>query len=217
MSRFVGPGYLPPDPRWGAPPVVVAPTPWPQSVLVSRKVIANPPLPPAQLQFVNSDREALRFTITDVKRKQTVATQDVKPQQTVSVQVPRDAGGKVVEVYQALGWDGTYQTREVVRELPVAVRYQVTVHRWQVQSIAIDRTGKSPQVIEDINVQGRGLGMFNLPPGDQLQDGQIDLYRAAIAAQNQGAVAPIVPQDSSTRDAVDPIRQVIDELRAGRR
>ncbi len=141
LSGFVGPGYLPPDPRWGAPPVVVAPTPWPQSVLVSRKVIANPPLPPAQLQFVNSDREALRFTITDVKRKQTVATQDVKPQQTVSVQVPRDAGGKVVEVYQALGWDGTYQTREVVRELPVAVRYQVTVHRWQVQSIAIDRTG----------------------------------------------------------------------------
>ncbi len=66
-------------------------------------------------------------------------------------------------------------------------------------------------------MQGRGLGMFNLPPGDQLQDGQIDLYRAAIAAQNQGAVAPIVPQDTATRDAVDPIRQVIDELRAGRR
>ncbi len=80
------------------------------------------------------------------------------------MQLPRDAGGRSVEVYQALGLDGTYQNREVVREIPPTVRYQVTIHQWQVQSIAIDRTGKSPNVIEDVNMQGRGLGMFSLPP-----------------------------------------------------
>lgn len=212
----VAPGYLPPDPRLIVPPVIVAPVQQPRSVLVSRNLIANPPLAPATIQFVNSYREALRLTITDIKKKQTLASENIGPKQSISVQLPRDAGGRSVEVYQALGLDGTYQNREVVREIPPTVRYQVTVHQWQVQSIAIDRTGKSPNVIEDINMQGRGLGMFTLPPGNQLQDGQIDIYQSAIGAQNQGAIAPIQPLNSSDQEPIDPLRRVIEELRSGR-
>ncbi len=218
----VPPGYFPPDPRLVVPPVVVPPmvippAQVPRSVLVSRNVIANPPLPPATIQFVNSYREALRLTITDIKKKQVLASENVGPKQSISVQLPCDAGGRSVEVYQALGLDGTYQNREVVREIPPTVRYQVTIHQWQVQSIAIDRTGKSPNVIEDINMQGRGLGMFSLPPGNQLQDGQIDVYQSALGAQNQGAIAPIQPLNSSDQEPVDPLRRVIEELRASGR
>ena len=209
------PYYFPPDPRIGVPPVQVPSFQVPRSVLVSRNLIANPPLAPATVQFANSYREALRLTITDIKKKQTLVSENIGPKQSISVQLPRDAGGRSVEVYQALGLDGTYQNREVVREIPPTVRYQVTVHQWQVQSIAIDRTGKSPNVIEDINMQGRGLGMFSLPPGNQLQDGQIDVYQSAVGAQNQGAIAPIQPLNSVDQEPVDPLRRVIEELRTG--
>ncbi|MGI9470308.1 MAG: hypothetical protein ACR2NZ_02170, partial [Rubripirellula sp.] len=76
-----------------------------------------------------------------------------------------------------------------------ATRYEIVVHEWAMQSVAIDRTGKSPNVIEDINFQGRGIGRFLLPAGPALQSGVIGVYSAAASQGNAGTVQPIVPTE----------------------
>lgn len=85
------------------------------------------------------------------------------------------------------------------------------------QSVAIDRTGKSPSVIEDINMQGRGIGRFVLPAGSHLQSGTIDVYQMAEAVGNPGAVAPLVPDERfpGSQNATPLERAILDaQLRA---
>jgi hypothetical protein len=112
-------------------------------------------------------------------------------------------------------------TRSVSIPIPPESRYEVVVHEWAVQSVAIDRTGKSPDPIEDINMQGRGIGRFRLPPADQLRGATIDVFARARAADNPGSVAPMVPPDRQTGPADNAsrleraIREVRERQRAG--
>lgn len=82
---------------------------------------------------------------------------------------------------------------------------------------SIDLTGKSPNPIEDINFQGRGIGRFPLPAGDELVGGTIDVYRAALAAENPGAVAPLTPaEQGQTSDKPSILeRAVLEAQRRG--
>lgn len=184
----------------------------PRSVLIESQVVAAPPLPPANLILSHRRNDTLRVEIYDTKKRQTVFRSEIPAGQAVQVTLPRDAGGYVNETYQSFGPYGDVIQRNVTRALPVSVRYEVTVHQWQVQSIAIDRTGKSPSPIEDVQYQGRGLGRFVLPAGRLLTDGQIDVYRAASAAGNQGFVAPLQPPTANDGPTSDPLLQAIQEL-----
>ncbi len=100
-------------------------------------------------------------------------------------------------------------TENIVRPIAPQARYEVVVHEWAMQSIAIDRTGKSPKAIEDINFQGRGLGRFLLPPGDSLQSPRIDVYRTAVQSGLAGTVAPIVPSDESDQGSDSPLQRAL--------
>lgn len=186
----------------------------PQSILLKRELIAAPPVAPAKLRFMHRRNETLRVEVYDRSMKQTILRQDIPAGGTAEVLLPRDAGGFVKETYQTFGPFGEPFIRERVRPLPTSIRYDVIVNQWQIQSIAIDRTGKSPSAIEDVQFQGRGLGRFTLPPGDRLIDGQIDIYRTAMAAGNSGLVAPIQPPLESDGPSSDPLRQAIEELNA---
>lgn len=184
----------------------------PRSTLIESQVVAAPPLPPANLVLTHRRNETLRVEIYDSKKRQTIFRSDIPAGQSVQVTLPRDAGGYVNETYQSFGPYGDVVQRTVTRVLPVAIRYEITIHQWQVQSIAIDRTGKSPSPIEDIQYQGRGLGRFSLPAGKLLTDGQIDVFRAASAAANQGLVAPLQPPTANDGPTSDPLLQAIQEL-----
>jgi len=212
-SNYRG-GYWPPvgpvDPRYQAYGAYGYRAP--RSTLIQSEVVAAPPLPPANLLLSHRRNETLRVEIYDSKKRQTIFRGDIPTGQSVQVTLPRDAGGYVNETYQSVGPYGDVVQRNVTRVLPVTVRYEVTVHQWQVQSIAIDRTGKSPSPIEDIQYQGKGLGRFALPAGKLLTDGQIDVYRAASAARNQGAVAPLQPPTENDGPTSDPLLQAIQEL-----
>ena len=191
------------------PPTFYSP---PRSVVIDQQVVAAPPLPPARVRLTHRRNETLNVEIYDRKQERSVFQGQLPPGQSVDVTLPRDAGGYVVETYQSFNEWGDVIQRKVTRPLPIGIRYEVVVHQWQIQSIAIDRTGKSPSPIEDINYQGRGLGRFSLPPGAQLRDGQIDVYRAAVAVDNPGSVAPLAPPTEHDGPASDPLRQVIEEL-----
>ena len=167
----------------------------PQSVLLESKVVANPPLPPARLRLLNPTKRTLQVAVVDLGSTGGSRSLKLAAGQSADIEVARDNGAKRISRYQTFDARGYPIEKEVVNEIPPALRYEIVVHEWAMQSVAIDRTGKSPNVIEDINMQGRGLGRFPLPPGDALHSGTIDVYRAAVGAGNPGGIAPIVPAD----------------------
>ncbi|MGV3484224.1 MAG: hypothetical protein ACO1RT_07390 [Planctomycetaceae bacterium] len=184
----------------------------PRSVLIDSKVVASPPLPPARVVLMHRRNEPLHVEVFDRKQHRSIYRGEVSPGAPVELSLPRDAGGYVRDTYRSVGLDGRPVQREVIRALPSEPRYDVVVHRWQVQSIAIDRTGKSPSAVEDVQFHGQPLGRFSLPAGSRLIDGQLDVYRNAVAAGNQAVVAPLSPATQDDGPSSDPLGQAIREL-----
>lgn len=167
----------------------------PQSFLVDSVVVPNPPLPPARLKLVNDGRREVQVGIRDLQDSARSQTMRIRPNSSADVELIRDTGGKRIEQFRLMNPYGYTRTHEVVTEYEPPVRYELVIHEWSMQSVAIDRTGKSPNVIEDINFQGRGIGRFFLPPGPLLQSGVIGVYSAAMRQQNGGTVPPLVPEE----------------------
>ena len=167
----------------------------PQSILVDHVVVPNPPLPPARLKLVNDGRREVQVGIRDLQDSARSRTIRIQPNSSSDVELIRDTGGKRIEQFRVMNPYGSIRTHEVVTEYEPPVRYEFVIHEWAMQSVAIDRTGKSPNVIEDINFQGRGIGRFFLPPGPLLQSGIIAVHSTALRQQNGGTVPPLVPQE----------------------
>jgi hypothetical protein len=167
---------------FGAPssPLLSAfPTSQPQSTLIESRIVEAAPLAPVEVEFVNSHNETLIVTLTDTHHPDRQPRYKIAPGGSQRVKLPRDAARSRVDTYQTIDATGQPVEHESRIALPPEPRYEVIVHRMRIQSIAIDRTGKSPNEIEDINVQGVSVGHFTLPPGDQLTSGEIDVFAAA--------------------------------------
>jgi len=180
-----------------------------QSVLIDSETIPNPPLPPALVVFRNDGPREIQVAVVDTKNPRGTRSMRIRPADATEIQLARDGGSKRIEHYRVVTPGGELITKEFVTQIPPTLRYEVVVHEWTVQSVAIDRTGKSPNVIEDIRFQGRGLGRFHLPPGPQLESGTIGVYTAAQNRGNQGTIRPIVPRDPQPVDTASPLERAI--------
>lgn len=210
-----GPTQYPSGPYAAAYPPRARPT---QSVLIDSQTIPNPQLPPARVVLRNDGPREVQVGIVDLQNPGKDRSVRIRPSSSVAFELERDAGARQISHYRVITPYGESVTREIVTDIPPTIRYEVVVHEWAVQSVAIDRTGKSPNVIEDINYQGKGLGRFQLPPGPELQSGTIDVYRAARAQGNQGTVAPIVPREPQPSDTASPLeRAILEAQRAAQR
>ncbi len=165
---------------------------YPQSVLIDSRIVPNPPLAPARVQLHNGGPREIQVGVIDLKNRSGTRSVRIRPGEATEVELERDSGAKQINVFRTITPLGDFVSKEIIRPIPPAIRYEVVVHQWAMQSIAIDRTGKSPSQIEDVNFQGKGLGRFPLPPGDLLRSGPIDVFRTAIESGNQGTVAPIL-------------------------
>jgi hypothetical protein len=183
-----------------------------QSVLIDSKTVPNPPLPPARVSFRNDGPREIQVAVVDLKNPSGTRSMRIRPAEVVDVQLTRDAGAKRVAHYRVVTLSGETITKRIQTEVQPTYRYEVVVHQWEMQSIAIDRTGKSPNRIEDINFQGLGLGRFPLPPGPQLNSGTIDVYRAARGRGNEGTISPIFPRDELRADSASPLERAVLEL-----
>ncbi|MDG2220011.1 MAG: hypothetical protein P8L85_01435 [Rubripirellula sp.] len=232
-GRFVRPLVGPPDPwiihphagPWPTTPLVygydLAPhldpsiigfqraEPLRRSYLVESQTVANPPLPPVEVQLFNDGARDIQVQVNDLIEPGKRQAMRIQPQTAVIVKLQRDPGGQEIKRYKVYLGYGEWTTRETTYPVPSPTRYEIVVHEWTMQSIAIDRTGKSPNKIEDVQYQGRGIGRFLLPPGDQLQAGVIGVYSAAQRQGNQGTVAPILPQERSSAGQLSPLERVL--------
>lgn len=187
----------------------------PQSVLIDSETIPNPPLPPARVTFGNDGPREIEITVVDLQDPAGTRKSRIPPGAAVNFDLVRDSGAKRVSHHSVVGPTGGSYTKEVVSEVPPSDRYEVVVHELNVQSVAIDRTARSPGRIEDINYQGKGIGRFMLPPGPQLTSGTIDVYSAARSQGNQGTIAPIVPKQGQSGAGASPLdRAILEAQRA---
>jgi hypothetical protein len=138
------------------------------------------------------------------------------------VTLERDSGATIQQTTEFLDGFGNWNRQNYQIPVPPAVLYDISVYEEFLQSIAIDRTGKSPNAIEDVNYQPRSVGFLLLPPGDQLQDNSVlDVYRAAADSRNPGAVRRLAPSDyqnSSSQPNVqrDPLKDILQQLQGKR-
>jgi len=169
-------------------------------------------LPPARVRFENTHHNELTVVLANLR---TGRPQEIRIPAggSQTVELARDSGGLLVERYEVLSPTGRIVGQQTITEIPPTVLYDVSVYERFLQSIAIDRTGTSPQVIEDVNYQRKSVGFFPLPAGRLLQDGtRIDVWNEAQAFQNPGGVRPLPPAQPP-RDNIDPLERILREQR----
>lgn len=191
------------------PPAIVVPL----QKMVQQSTRANPPLEPVVARFINSNRNELLIRIGELR---TGTSNDI----TIpaggqrDIEIERDAGATFTERYDVIGPTGVILSQEFTTPVPPATLYDVSVYEKFLQSIAIDRTGKSPNPIEDINYQPKSIGYFVIPPGDQFRGGNIDVFRQALQANNPGGVRRIDPNTfNQPGERVDPLEEVLRGIR----
>lgn len=208
-------------------PISYAPTQWwvPMSAptmpnyepfwrTVSQEVHANSPLAPAQLGLVNSNRNALMVLLADQRQAGKVQQIRIEPGQSATVTLDRDPGATIVETYEIRSPGGVWDRQQFTTAIPPRVFYDLSVYEEFLQSIAIDRTGKSPNPIEDVNYQPKSVGWLQIPPGAALpQNSNMDVMSQARAANNPGAVRRMDPKQFEFKPA-SPTESILNEFQS---
>ncbi len=185
---------------------------------IHQEVQANPPLPPAKIELLNTHRFALVLLIGDQTQRGSIDRLRIEPGESVIVELQRDAGSTLIETSEVRGLRGGWNRSETVTAIPPASLYDISVYEEHLQSIAIDSTGKSPNPIEDVNYVPKSVGWLPVPPGEQLPDsGQIDLYPVAKAAKNPGAVRRMDPREYDEKPAANPVESLLEEFQSAPR
>lgn len=185
----------------------------PLQKMVQQSISPNPPLKPVMTRLSNSNRNELLVRIADLRNG---TSSDISiPAGGVQVfEFQRDAGATLTERYDVIGPTGVILSQEFTTQVPPMILYDLSVYEKFLQSIAIDRTGKSPNPIEDINFQPKSVGYFVIPPGGQFRGEPIDVYRWAVQANNPGGVRRIDPNTfNQPVERVDPLEDVLRGIR----
>ncbi len=185
---------------------------------VSREVHVNTGLPPAQIELVNSHRYALLVLLGDTRLGNAFETIRIEPNSSAVVSLDRDPGATIVETVEIRSTLGVWDRQQLVTAVPAGAYYDISVYEEHLQSIAIDRTGKSPNPIEDINYVPKSVGWFPLPGGAELPSrGTIDVYQRGKSANNPGAVRRLDPKQFDDPPAERPIESILREFQSAPR
>lgn len=204
---------------WPQQPAFALPAP--QYRNIAEQFIPNAPLPPAKLRVTNTHSDTLLILLSDRRSPNEVSKLRIPAGGSETVTLDRDAGGTIVQTIELSDALGNWDRQEFQIPVPPSILYDMSVYEEFLQSIAIDTTGKSPNVIEDVNYQPRSVGFFLLPAGDGLPDsGSIDAYGAAVDANNPGAVRRLskkdLPNSSSQAPPRDPLKELLEKIESKR-
>ena len=203
---------------WPQTPIFAVPPP--QFRTVQQQVVPSTPLRPVSARIVNSHNDTLIVLVADRRHMQSIQKLRIPAGGSERIQLDRDPGASIVETVETMDAFGNWNQQQFNTPIPPAVLYDMSVYEEFLQSIAIDRTGKSPNPIEDINYQPRSIGFFLVPPGNELpENAEIDAHRIAEDAQNPGAVRRLNPRDLQKANATpetDPIKDLLNKFQKQR-
>lgn len=198
----------------------VVPIPVPQYRTTQQQFVPNPPLPPIDIRLMNRHSDELLVLFADRRIPDNPAKIRIPAGGSKLVRIERDAGGTIVENISVIDAFGNWLDEQYTTPVPPAVLYDVSVYEIFLQSIAIDRTGTSPNVVEDVNFQPRSIGFFLLPPGEELVEGaELDTFRAAQEQENPGAVRRLSERDlkeGSNSNTKDPLKEILNQVQKQR-
>ncbi len=152
----------------------------------SRELVQAAPLPPARVNFVNSGDEEMIMQLADLFAPGPPARHKIPPRGSIPIDIPRNSGGVLREVYSVptpTGWV------EEVNEFSLAPQQRFTVVAWANRTTYSYIDPKGVTVLPDFDLKTAvSLGVFDLPPGEYLRDGEtIDVLQVALAQRNPGA------------------------------
>ncbi|QDV22689.1 RICIN domain-containing protein [Aureliella helgolandensis] len=200
--------------QWFAIAPPVAATYEPIWRTVHQEVVPNTPLPDAVLELANNHRNALLILLADRRPGKEVQDLQIAAGSSQVVELERDAGATLVETTEVRTPSGVWSREQYTTPIPPSTYYDLSAYEVHLQSIAIDRTGKSPNPIEDTNYVPKSLGWFLLPAGSALpESGRLDVFEQASRAKNPGAVRRLDPARLEA-DAADPVEKLLQELQS---
>lgn len=167
--------------------------------LLSRRVIPNVELPPAQVTFANPSEDDLIVQIVDQFQPRQPEEIRIKKQSEATRSLARDAGGTLEEVYLVPGPLGTLIERAQRSPIPPQQRYTLVAWSDKVTYRYIDNRKEKPQgALPSFDLKSHvSLGVIPVPPGPLLQDGEmLNLPMIAKQTNNPGA-ARFFPQPNS--------------------
>ena len=153
--------------------------------VVRRNIVANQGFKPAQVFFDNPSPEELVVQLVDPARGPTQF--NIPPSGSVPQLIPRDGGGTLEEAYLVPDGFGGFVERVDSFPLPPQPGPTAVVWSKRVTYSYIDRKGIS--VVPDFDLKTHvSLGVFDLPPGEFLQDGdRFNVIAEAAVRRNPGA------------------------------
>lgn len=111
----------------------------------------------------------------------------VAPGKSVRFRIERDSGAVLDEVFLAPTPGGGFHEEARQIRIPPTSRYTANVWVNRVTSVYFDRTTNKGPDPDEVNQSLVSLGVFPLPPGEELRDGdRIDVYREATCASQSG-------------------------------
>lgn len=202
------------------PMAPIVPLPVPQFRTTQQQFVPNAPLPPVDIQLANRHSDELLVLFADRRIPDNPVKIRIPAGERKRVRIERDAGGTIVESVSIVDALGNWVDEQYTTPVPPAVLYDLSVYEIFLQSIAIDRTGTSPNVVEDVNFQPRSIGFFLLPPGDELVEGtELDVFRAAQEQENPGAVRRLSERDlkeGGNSNTKDPLKEILNQVQKQR-
>lgn len=163
--------------------------------LVSRQLLPNPPLPPAEVTLTNSGTDPLVVQIVDLFRPTQPPEEKIPANGSVQVSLERESGGTLEEVFLVPGPGGILLEQTASHPIPPRQRYTLTVwsdrETYKVLPFKGAKKGAPKSVTEGFSRRTQvSLGVISVPPGDLLNDGeQMDLILITRRLNNPGAVA----------------------------
>ncbi len=162
--------------------------------LVSREVIPNPPLPPASVTLINTGADPVVVQMVDLFDPRQPPEEKIDAGGKLVVQMARESGGTLVEVFQVLGLDGVVREQTERHAIPPEQRFTLTVwsdkETYKVLPFKGAPKGAPKSVTEGFSQRTQvSLGVIPIPAGDLLRDEeQLDLIQITQRLKNAGAV-----------------------------
>ena len=158
--------------------------------LVSRNLVPNPPLPPAQVTLINSGSDPLIVQIVDLFDPRQPPEQNIPAGSDVQISLARESGGTLEETFLIPGPGGLLLEQTESHQIPPEQRFTLTIwsdkETYKVLPFKDAKKGAPKSVTEGFSRRTQvSLGVLPIAPGELLRDGeQFDLVQIAKRLKN---------------------------------